>query len=73
MFKLLRILIFHWKFLKVTKTIENKTKERKEFLGMLFGTLGASLLGNMLTWKWILIAGNGKWLMRADYGSKIDF
>ena len=34
----------------VTKTIENETKEQKGgFLGMLLGTLGASLLGNMLT------------------------
>ena len=36
----------------VTKAIENETKEQKEgFLGMLLGTLGASLLGNMLTKK----------------------
>ena len=32
----------------VTKTIENETKERKgEFLSMLLGTLGATLLGNV--------------------------
>ena len=32
----------------VTKTIKNETKEQKEgFLSMLFGTLGATLLGNM--------------------------
>ena len=36
----------------ITKTIENETREQKGgFLGMLFGTLGASLLGNMLTGK----------------------
>ena len=36
----------------ITKTIENETKEQKRgFLGMLLGTLGASLLGNMLTGK----------------------
>ena len=36
----------------ITKAIENKTKEQKEgFLGMLLGTLGACLLGNMLTGK----------------------
>ena len=36
----------------ITKTIENETKEQKgDFLGMLLGTLGASLLGNMLTGK----------------------
>ena len=34
----------------VTKTIENETKEQKGgFLSMLLGTLGASLLGNLLT------------------------
>ena len=36
----------------VTKTIENKTKKQKGgFLSMLLGTLGASLLGNLLTGK----------------------
>ena len=44
----------------VTKTIENKTKEQKGgFLSMLFGTLGASLLGNLLTGKGIVTAGTG--------------
>ena len=34
----------------ITKAIENETKEQKGgFLGMLLGTLGASLLRNMLT------------------------
>ena len=33
----------------VSETIKNKAKEQKgEFLSMLLGTLGASLLGNML-------------------------
>ena len=36
----------------VTKTIEDKTKEQKGgFLNMLLGTLGASLLGNLLAGK----------------------
>ena len=36
----------------VTKTIENETKEQKGgFLSMLLGTLGATLLGNLLTGK----------------------
>ena len=36
----------------VTKTIKNETKEQKGgFLSMLLGTLGASLLGNLLTRK----------------------
>ena len=34
----------------VTKTIKNETKEQKGgFLSMLLGTLGASLLGDLLT------------------------
>ena len=36
----------------VTKTIEDETKEQKGgFLNMLLGTLGASLLGNLLAGK----------------------
>ena len=59
----------------VTKAIENETKEQKgEFLGMLLGTLGASLLGNMFTGKGVLRAGygnkQGKGVLRAGYGSK---
>ena len=43
----------------VTKTIKNKTKEQKgEFLSMLLGTLGASLLGNLLIRKEIVRAGS---------------
>ena len=45
----------------VTKTIKNETKEQKGgFLSMLLGTLGASLLGNLLTGKGIVRAGTGK-------------
>ena len=34
----------------VTKTVQNEVKKQKEgFLSMLLGTLGASLLGNLLT------------------------
>ena len=34
----------------VSEAIQNETKgQNGEFLGMLLGTLGASLLGNMLT------------------------
>ena len=44
----------------VTKTIENETKEQKgRFLSMLLSTLGASLLGNLLTGKGIVRAGSG--------------
>ena len=36
----------------VSETIKNEAKEQKEgFLSMLLGTLGASLLGNMLAGK----------------------
>ena len=52
------------------KTIENETKEQRGgFLGMLLGTLGASLLGNLLTGgKCIMRAGDG--IVRAGEGSK---
>ena len=45
----------------MSKTIENETKEQKGgFLSMLLGTLGASLLGNLLTGgKGIVRAGEG--------------
>ena len=37
-------------FKGISKTIENETKEQRGgFLSMLLGTLGASLLGNLLT------------------------
>ena len=54
----------------VTKTIENETKEQRGgFLSMLLGTLGASLLGNLLTGgKGIVRAGEG--VVRAGEGVK---
>ena len=55
----------------VTKTIKNETKEQKgEFLGMLLGTLGASLLENMLAAKGIVRAGSGKGIVRGGSGNK---
>ena len=46
---------------EVTKTIKNETEEQKGgILSMLLGTLGASLLGNLLTGKRILRAGSGR-------------
>ena len=72
----------------VTKTIENETKEQKGgFLSMLLGTLGASLLGHLLSGKGIARAGyghpskKGKGIVRAGYGrpsssalqNKMDF
>ena len=52
----------------VSKTIENETKkQRGGFLSMLLGTLGASLLGNLLTGgKGIMRAGDG--IVRAGDG-----
>ena len=54
----------------VIKTIENETKEQRGgFLSMFLGTLGASLLGNLLTCgKGIVRAGDG--IVRAGEGSK---
>ena len=57
----------------VTKTIKNETKEQKGgFLSMLLGTLGASLLGNLLTGKGIVRAGSrnkkGKGIVRTGSG-----
>ena len=57
----------------VTKTIKNETKEQRgRFLSMLLGTVGASLLGNLLLEKGILRAGSenkkGKGTVRAGYG-----
>ena len=61
----------------VSKTIENETKEQRGgFLGMLLGTLGASLFGNLLLGgKGIMRAGNeivraGDGIVRAGEGSK---
>ena len=52
----------------VSKTIENETKEQRGgFLSMLLGTLGASLLGNLLSGKGMMRAGEG--IVRASEGS----
>ena len=51
----------------VTKIIKNETKEQKG--GFLLGTLGASLLGNLLTGKGFVRAGEGT--IRAGYDSSI--
>ena len=61
----------------VSETIQNEAKEQKSgYLSMLLGTLGASLLGNMLAGKGITRArydSKGKGITRAGYGSKLDF
>ena len=44
----------------VTKAIKTETKEQKgRFLSILLGTLGASLIGNLLTRKETVGAGKG--------------
>ena len=62
----------------VAKTIKNETKEQKGgSLSMLLGTLGAILLGNLLSGKGIAGASSGnkkgKWIVRAGYGKEWDF
>ena len=67
----------------VTETIQNEVKEQKGgFLSILLGTLGAGLLGNLLTGRGIYRAGKGKFkgdlragegVLRAGYGNKMDF
>ena len=65
----------------VTESVQNEVKEQKGgFLSMLLGTLGASLLGNLLTGKGIHRAGKGKGIhragegiVRAGEGNKMDF
>ena len=56
----------------VSKTIENETKEQRGgFLSMLLGTLGTSLLGNLLTGgKGIMPAGDG--IVRAGEGNVVN-
>ena len=59
---------------EVTETDQNEIKEQKGgFLSMFLGTLGASLLGNLLTGKWINKKGKG--VIRAGEGAKktMDF
>ena len=58
----------------MTETLKNETKEQKGgFLRMSLGTLGASLLGNLLTGKGFVRAGSGnnkgKGVVRAGYGN----
>ena len=53
----------------VSETIQNESKEQKGgFLSMLLGTLGASLLGNILAGKGMNRAREG--IVRAGYGNK---
>ena len=72
----------------VSETIQNEAKEQSGgFLNMLLGTLGASLLGNILAGKGAIAKRQGRGINRAgerviragydnkrqDYKNKIDF
>ena len=57
---------------ETTVTVQNEVKEQKGgFLRMLLGTLGASLLGNLLTGKGINRAGEE--IVRAGEEHRTDF
>ena len=67
----------------VTETVQNEVKEQKGgFLSAILGTLGASLLGNLLIGRAIYRAPKykgkginraGEGIVRAGYGSKWTF
>ena len=64
----------------VTESVQNEIKEQKGgFLSMLLGTLGASLLGNLLTGKGVNKKGKeiyraGEGIVKAGKGtSNMDF
>ena len=67
---------------RLNETVQNEVKGQKgEFLSMLLGTLGAILLGNILTGKGICRGGKGRGInrageavVRAGYGNNtMDF
>ena len=63
----------------ITESVQNEIKEQKGgFLSILLGTLGASLLGNLLTGKGVNIKGKGinrvgEGIIRAGEGNNMDF
>ena len=63
----------------VTESVKNEVKEQRGgFLSMLLGTLGASLLGNLLSGKGINKKGKGihiagEGIIRAGEGNNMDF
>ena len=64
----------------VPETVQNEVKEQKGGFNMLLGTLGAILLGNLLTRRGINRARKGRGInragegiVRAGYGNKMDF
>ena len=57
----------------VTKTVQNEVKEQKGgFLSMLLGTLGASLLRNLLTGRGAIAKSQGRGINRARKGKGIN-
>ena len=57
----------------VTETVQNEVKEQNGgFLSMLLGTLGASLLGNLLTDQGAIVKGQGRGINRAEKGREIN-
>ena len=57
----------------VTETFQNEVKKQEGgFLSMLFGTLGASLLGNLLTGKRAIATSQGRGIYRAGKGKGIN-
>ena len=53
----------------VAETVQNEVKEQKGgFISMLLGTLGASLLGNLLTGKGAIAKSQGQGIYRAGKG-----
>ena len=65
----------------ITETVQDEVKEQKGgFLSALLGTLGASLLGDLLIGKGIYRAAKGKGInragkgvLRAGYGNEMGF
>ena len=52
---------------EITETIQNEVKEQKGgFCSMLLGTLGASLLGNLLTGKGAIVTSQKRGIYRAE-------
>ena len=56
----------------VTETVQNEIKEQKGgFFSMLLGTLGESLLENILTGKGIYRAGKGKGVLMPNWSEEV--
>ena len=56
----------------ITETVQNDVKKQKGgFVSMLLGTLGASLLGDLLTGKKAIATSQGRGLNRAGKGKRV--